>query len=354
MTIAFSHKNSLNPDLVIAGLYPEVLARSLEMAVSPTLDHSDHLYHTSLFISDLLGLGYQPIDVASADINPIIVFWDSPNAKVVKCLLNHFKPLKLILALAEHPAYQPAHLNDLIFLASVVIHSYELPSQPSTRASLRSDTSFVYKNIPQINSIHKDVYKASIFCSNLYMPKPSQYAFRRHLINACNLAFRSEFLHCGRFWQPYNNGEGSLKTLTRIVKHKVQKLRYMYPEVDLSAYAGAPITKAILGTCKTTFAVENYLEPPGYTTEKPLECLSYNCMPIYVAHSENNWLEKFIPIYQPDTIKLISSTIATTSSSSSELSLKAAKIRDSINNYLSTDGSTTLKILYNHIKENMA
>ena len=119
-------------------------------------------------------------------------------------LSKRFTPQKVILILAEHPAYQPNHLFEIIRDCSCLIHSYEVAKENLPSISTQTVTSFAYRCIPRIQSDAwfetKRKFDASIFCSNLVRKPPSLYAFRRHLINAATVTMGSKFAFFGRGW----------------------------------------------------------------------------------------------------------------------------------------------------------
>jgi len=355
MPVALRNVSGKCPDIILSGLYDTVLQRSLGSALKGLLDTTDHLYHSTLFMWDVLALGYRSIDLDEVDKCPVFVFLDCPSRHTLYHLYRNFQPKKVILVLAEHPSYQPRYMGDLVKQVDLCIHSYQLPQSTLPKESVPTSTSFVYREIPRIVPLREfgfsPFYEASIFCSDLVKRKPSMYAFRRHLINGSTAVFGDKFAHYGRYWKyGFSSSSQSVSFHSRI-KKRVKELVYGYPNVITTSYLGSPRTKLALFSCKTTFAIENFMGPPGYTTEKPLECLSYGCVPIYAGPELSNWLVNFIPVKPPRALDLISDAVSYSGASRQDMQQIAEKTRCDINKYLKTDdGSSSLSALYTVIK----
>jgi len=352
MPIVLRSQNLSSPDLVLAGLYDDVLYNALRIANGGNIDVSHHLYHLALLLRDVLNLGYKAVDFGLTTNEPVFILFDCPSRRILKFLLTRFTPKKIILILAEHPAYQPNHLFDIIRDCSCLIHSYELGKENLPSISTQTITSFAYQSIPRIESNAwrntKRNYDASIFCSNLVFKPPSLYAFRRHLINAATVTMDSRFAFFGRGWSssiPHSN-QHFHKSMHSIWSKKIKPSLYRYPTINLSRYCGAPATKHSLLAARTAFAIENFLEPSGYTTEKALECLTYGCLPVYVGSTNSNWLSEFLPVRSPDTLQLLSDSISASNSDPFHLLEKVEKIRISINEFLGHQALTSFSRLY--------
>ena len=228
----------------------------------------------------------------------------------------------------------------------------------SCSRSIASVTSFAYRDLPDCTDLggfqsnnnpspYQDngTYSASIFCSNLAAPPGSLYGFRRHLINASVAVYGSKFLHCGRGWLYPKTPKG----IARQVKHFIIARKNHMPAVSLDSCHGSPPSKALLRQCKTTYAVENFLEPRCYTTEKPLEALSYGCVPVYVGARDQNWLSKYMAIYSPSSFEVLSCVSSTAHNDITTTQHLASSLRSSINDFLLTSERTSLAILYSHI-----
>lgn len=344
MGIFLSPNDSCKPFILISGLYEETLSRALLDSAIFT-NPAKHLYHLATFIQDIIATGYFPVHQIPKHARVILILLDCPSHHVLRSIYSSFKPQTTICLIAEHYLYQHSHLYATLQMCDFVIYSYDLPFNFSSPKLIRTATSFVYKEIPLINNSLSSSYDTSIFCSNIISGTPSLYSFRRHLINISSALFGGKFLHCGKGWVK-NFNDSCLNSFLRDSKSVFKKVIYRPPNVSLSSYYGAPISKNILSYCKTTYAVENFLSPIGWTTEKALEPLSYGCLPIYIACSSKNWLSNFLPIYAPDSFEILASTFDFIAMDKSTINNHVGTIRDNINSYLSSHNSTSLKSLY--------
>jgi hypothetical protein len=357
MPIALRNDNSACPDLVFAGLYDCVLTKALKSAVEACLDPGDHLFHLALFLKEVLDLGYNTANLVDIAESPVVIFLDCPDRRTLKRVSTLINPRKIILMLAEHPAYQPRHMAEVMRLSTLIIHSYLVPAINLPSQSNLSSTSFVYKSVPRLDSsdwpLSTSSYDASIFCSDLVKRSPSMYAFRRHLINSACSVFGDRFAHFGRNWERASISlHTPINSLRNLGAKWTKELIYDYPRVDMSSFCGAPSQKTPLFSCNTTFAIENYMAPERYTTEKPLECLSYGCLPLYSGPSNSNWLANFFPVRDPNAIDLLSDAISFSEVGRGHTEKLAERSREDINSYLSTDdGRTSLQYLYAQIHE---
>ncbi|WP_206749547.1 hypothetical protein [Synechococcus sp. UW105] len=360
------HHPDFKPNfLVFSGLYQSVIDIAFKAAKSNNILPGEHLYHLSSFFNDLLKLGFVESDNIPAGINPLLVLIDAPPRRHLESLLDCFKPRKIIMLLAEHPEHQPSSLKDCIGISDLLIHPYVIPSHYSVNSSIKSATYFVYKEIPDTTSAsipHDNnfqfddslAFDASIMCSHLLKGHPSLYAFRRHLINLSTRLFADKFAHYGRYWHEKRKLLSLPRTaspigLARSIRNFRDVLLYSSPQCDLSRYLGSPASKAVLLNCKTSFCVENYLTPSGYTTEKALEPLSYGCMPIYVGGQRDNWISPFLEVISPDCLSLASRVISYSKYNTHELFDSVSMIRKSINDYLADSRNTSLCFLYDNI-----
>ena len=275
----------------------------------------------------------------------ILILFDCPAKFVLRSILNFFKPKITICLIAERIKYQPSYFRKALQLCDIVIHSSEFPFSISSARSIKSVTSYVYKEIPFVSNSLINHFQTSIFCSNIISGDSSLYSFRRQLINISCKLFGSKFLHCGKNWTR-SSEYSSLRSYLKETKYALKRVIYRTPNVSLSSYYGAPLSKNILSFCKTTYAVENSIDVYGYTTEKALEPLSYGCFPIYVGYPTNNWLSSFIPVYPPDSFEILANTFKVIAKDKASINQEVASIRDDINSYLSAPNSTSLKVLY--------
>lgn len=351
------------PDLIFAGLYDSAIQYASRLALSSTGKESHHLYHLSTFIGDLVDNGYSICHEDAVITNPVVIFIDCPDIQTIKFIRKRFNPIKTILILAEHPHYQPRHFLECVNTSEVVIHSYDLPTTSFCKSSLRSISSFVYKSVPcfiksECNREDKSktcsskftsgAYLGSIICSNIVCSsEKSLYKFRRHLISLNAAVLQHKFAHFGRNWIGPNNVTPRIIS-SNILRSTREKL-YKYPQTRLTSFKGTPKDKSVLLDCKTTYSVENFLEPTGYTTEKSLEPLVYGCLPIYVGHSGKNWLRQFLPNYAPDSLKLLSTVLLKSEMDKQDIYEEAMLIRLAINDYIQQEASTSWHLLFDYI-----
>ena len=261
-----------------------------------------------------------------------VVFLDAPCPKDLALSLS-FSPSSIILLLAEHPEYQATTFSYVCQIASLIISPYvDTKCGPIGGNLFRTLTSFVYKQIPTIcgkahdsvnqryepHTIHSPSrvadcvegrhYIASIVCSNLTKPLPAQYAFRRHLINCCSQALGDKFIFYGRGWNPASANSSNLSSLKKQLK-AIAKKTLTKPKVLLDRYMGELPDKSPLLNCSTTYSVENFLEPPGFVTEKLFEPLIYGCLPIYVGNQQHNPFSEIVESCPPDAMNLVSKAI---------------------------------------------
>lgn len=345
--------------LFFYGLYPSSVANAFSLASNVGEAKTHHLYHLAKFFSDLQRLGYVVDDFGSEPScsRSIAVFLDVPRDRTLAFQIISSTDTA-ILVLSEHPFYQPSFWKDFASCVGIVIHSYDLPATLNCSRSFNSLTSFAYRDLPDCTGsmdssafnegsscLQGATYSASIFCSNLVSPAESLYGFRRHLINASSSIYGSKFLHCGRGWVYPKKPKG----LARQVKDFIAARRNGMPIVSLDSYHGSPPSKALLSCCKTSYAVENFLEPLCYTTEKPLEALSHGCIPIYVGSRDRNWLSKFLCIHSASSLEVLSSVSSYSSNSINDTKIIASSLRASISDFLRTSEQTSLAILYSLI-----
>lgn len=350
----FYPKDSIQ--LVFSGLYELTLTQAIYLAGNLIEARYHHLYHLARFFADLQDYGYLILkdDQSAKPSKTIAIFFDVPNDELVSKQLISASD-ESILVFAEHPYYQPAHWKHFASSVGTLIHSYDLPVSVNCNRSLRSLTSFAYRDLPDCTKTNEDSidikkspsnngvgYSASIFSSNLVSPVSSLYGFRRHLINASAMIFRSKFLHCGKGWVEPRTPRGFIRGL----KKKYIALKNRLPAVSLDSYHGSPPTKLLLNSCRCTYAVENFLEPRGYTTEKPLEALSFGTIPVYVGCDDANWLSQFIPVCSPSTFQVLSSVSVYASKDLCDTRHLANDLRSDINSFLCSGEPSSLALLY--------
>lgn len=348
--------------LVFSGLYESTLAQGILLSANIAQAQTHHLYHLARFFFDLQSYGYLVVDdhLDAKSCKTIAIFLDVPCDDLASKELIALSD-ESILLLAEHPYYQPKSWKDFASCVDTVIHSYQLPASLSCNRALNSITSFAYRDLPDCTGIHEEEviysanpsifngssYLASIFCSDFVSPSSSLYAFRRHLINASVMALGSNFLHCGKGWLEPR----TLKGFIRGLKKQYVARRNRFPAISLDSYHGSPPTKSLLSICHSTYSIENFLEPRGYTTEKPLEALSFGSIPVYVGCNDGNWLSRFIPIYSASTFQVLSSVSSYANQSLHESRQHAIKLRAEINSFLNSTERTSLALLFSLLNE---
>lgn len=352
-------------DIVLAGAYEITFSKALAINPCSHFGKQEHLYQLASFLHDLLANGFSVCskDAIKSDYCFLIMI-DAPPPISLK-ELSSLRPLKTIMVLAEHPAYQRGNWKHIVRAMDLVVHSYDLDEQAiGCGQYVRVATSYVYKKIPSLfrdNLLgpedrardQQEVYASSIISSNIIRRSPSLYGFRRNLINSASIMFGERFAHYGKRWR--------LKKSPSFFDLKLKTKEFVYencgliPKVSLACYKGEVPSKNILFNCKTTFAIENHESPYGYNTEKAIEPLIYGCLPLYVSSPQSNWLSQFIDIYsRVDAINLLASASCWASHSLVDTSNASLQIRTEINKWLAIGPKTALSFLFSYIVDSLS
>ena len=337
--------SSPQKNIFFSGLYPDTFSKAWSLSKNLSLSITDHLYHLAVFFNDLQSKGFSLS--SQENIYDLLILSDAPNDAVWKQIKQlNFKTI--IFLCSESPKYQGSTFSDIVQLCDYIISPYCYHTFPEKKY-IQSATSFLYKSIPSIapsttqESIPRD-FNYSIICSNLYGNNSNMYGLRRSLVNLTSNLFPDTFMFYGRGWKAPSRL--SLDNFL-LIKNEIRSKFYDFPAVDLSLYLGPCQDKSVLLNSSTTFAIENFIDVPGYSTEKFFEPLIYNCLPIYCGTSQSNFIANFSEIISPNADALLSSAYFYVNKESSRVTRTASDIRESINLYLSTHKNSTLMLLVN-------
>lgn len=328
------------------GLYPQTIRYALDKAKYSSITVTHHLFHLAQFFADLLNSGFHECANSTFENHfDLVVLFDWPSPRRLK-KLNRAQWLKTIVCEVENPIYNIQHKS---YDSSVkVISSFR------NDAWAISQTAYIYSSIPAHieRSCDKDhqIKSSSILCTNLAGPKGTLYGFRRHVINVFSELGSDEFYFFGKGWiqpsiqkasLPISSIYLSMVKLFISSRALIRRWIQNYPECDLSCYRGEALSKEVLLGCRTTLAIENTIQLPGYVTEKAIEPLIYGCLPLYVGTKTNNFLASYIDILPPDVLALLATISSYQKIPSFVLKDQAESIRCSINSDLATGRIST-------------
>lgn len=327
--------------IIFDGLYPQTIIYALDKAKLSSIVVTHHLFHLAQFFADLLNSGFHECATSTFENHfDLVVLFDWPSPRRLK-KLNRAQWLKTIVCEVENPIYSSQQKS---YDSSVrVISSFR------NDAWAISQTAYIYSSIPahikRSSHIDYQTKTSSILCSNLAGPKTTLYGFRRHVINVFSDLERDNFIFFGKGWihQPIHKASLSLTSirLSMLNSFNFSKALFRrwiqnYPRCDLSCYRGEALSKEVLHSCRTTLAIENTIQLPGYVTEKAIEPLIYGCLPLYVGTKTNNFLASYIDILPPDVLGLVAACSSYQQKPSFVLKDQAEIIRCSINSDLAS------------------
>ena len=340
------------------GLYPQTIRYAFDKAKFSSIIVTHHLFHLAQFFADLLNSGFHECATSTFENHfDLVVLFDWPSPRRLK-KLNRAQWLKTIVCEVENPIYSS---QQNCYDSSVkVISSFR------NDAWAISQTAYIYSFIPshikRSSDTDHQIKTSSILCSNLAGPKGTLYGFRRHVINVFSELGREDFHFFGRGWiQPsiqtasLSISSLRLSMVKLFISSQALFRRWIqnYPRCDLSCYRGEALSKEVLHSCRTTLAIENTIQLPGYVTEKAIEPLIYGCLPLYVGTKTNNFLASYIDILPPDVLALLAANSSYLQKPSFVLKDQAESIRCSINSDLAsgrilTSLGVTSEILRNY------
>lgn len=348
--VALSLVSSNGLHVVIDGMYPRAILDAFSNVDNPLI--RDHMYHLSRFFKDLKRIKFlfsHSVPIDSLEPIDILILLDIPSKKRLLAF-KHLKYSKLVILEAENPI--------LLSQASKNLNPSLLISPFNKSAHIHTSTAYVYNEIP---SLTPHVCKSSevnttLIARNLVGTSNLLYNFRRHVVNTFALLGPEIFSHYGYGWQA-----SDFQVITKTV---VQKLRALSPskafqilhqstkynKVNLDCYKGSLESKEILLGYSTILAIENTIDVPGYTTEKPLEPLIYGCLPIYVGTYSSNYLSDFIPIFNSSSLSLMAEFQKCRAETPRFLEEQAVEIRRALNcGFSSGELKTNLSSLFDYL-----
>ncbi len=281
---------------------------------------------------------YIAFDISSSDID------------LIKNIRKESSDCKLILAIAEHPAYQVSNLEEIANNFDIVLSAYKISSNttktyfPYIFDHLPSYNINVNNKLPKIESLNNTIDSTLIY-SNLYSVSRSNYGLRRHAINTLSLIKDINFKWFGRGWKlPLRN------YMKRSSLRYIRASLLQFPKLNSTAkqsYGGILKDKTLLYNVKSTLAIENFPTPSGYFTEKFTEPLLYGCIPIYLGSSFPKEIKEYIPkincsnVFCDSLSDAISLTLELSKISIKETKLISESIRNNINTFINNSSEKT-------------
>ena len=288
--------------LIIANKYESVICESFYLLRNQKINTElNHLFPFLEFLKDLESEGINLTLINNQELksikNIVLFFSQDISEKILKTIteLKLKESFYSVISIVEHPKYQIKNFTTYLNLFDLKLCPFKIPHK-----QIKTINAYIYKSIPTIREKNGlalkniEILDSNIICSNLYTFSSSNYEFRRHVINIMSSFRHFEFKWFGRGWKM------NLKSF--LTKKGLKYLRSSlcsWPKLNIHAlrsYGGELIDKSILYSSKTSISIENHSWPKGYVTEKFIEPLIYDCLPIYNIENFDNKVLNYIKL----------------------------------------------------------